>query len=571
MASRQDELIGVTINNFTILEKLGEGGMGIVYRARHPDLGLEVAIKVMRPDLANREGFYASFKREAQTVARLEHRNIVRVRNFGKHPETNTTYLEMELVGGPSLRVLLRDSPFGLPTNSAVEIIEQVARALDYAHSQGVLHLDLKPDNILLDPLPAYEKHGNDSLYRPVISDFGLARLRMAPGVSIHTTQRIGTPHYMSPEQCRGEGLNEKSDIYSLGVMLYEILTGQRPFPVSTLAHAVYYHGSQQPDPPSSHSPGLPAAIDEVVLAMLAKDLLQRPASSREVADRLADLLPSLTPAVVESAPITQGAVVTPAEVEAWSPTSGQVAIRVLYQGKQVDRHVMQAESIVAGRVAPCDLLLDSEDRMISKRHCEITFDGDVMKVRDLRSTNKTFLNEQALEPSREVTWPSGTPLRMGLFTLYWEKLAPQEAPPEPLPLPEPVPAPEPALVAEAPSYPELLPEAAAPPPAEPPLLMCNDSTPKTIQLGHKPAYIGRLPGCELVIADSRVSKRHCAVYWDGSAVHVKDLGSTNGTILGEKQLAPQELTPWQPHEELKIGPYEICLTADEATRMQVR
>ena len=135
------DLIGVTINNYKIQQKLGAGGMGIVYRARHPVLELDVAIKVMRPELAGQEGFYDRFVREAQTIARLQHPGIVGVTNFGQHD--GVTYLMMDFIAGPTLRSLVRDSPFGLPLESAVRIAVEMAQALDYAHSKGVLHRDL--------------------------------------------------------------------------------------------------------------------------------------------------------------------------------------------------------------------------------------------------------------------------------------------------------------------------------------------------------------------------------------------------------------------------------------------
>jgi serine/threonine protein kinase len=534
--SNRDALIGANFLNYVIQEKLGEGGMGMVYRAQHPDLELTVAVKVMRPELAEREGFYAQFKREAQTVARLKHPNIVRVRNFGRHDATGVTFLMMDLVTGPTMRTLLRDSPFGLPTSIGVAIMEQVCRALDYAHSQGVLHLDLKPDNILLETgtTPGTGEFGCP--YHPVISDFGLARLRVAPGVSVHTTQRIGTPHYMSPEQCRGESLNESSDIYSLGVMLYEVLTGQRPFPVSTLAQAVYYHGSQSPPPPSSHLAGLPASIDRLVLAMLAKDRTQRPPSAGAVADQLAKLSPTLTPVPTgEGFQVQAGAVVTPSEAEGWSSEQASVLIQVFYQDRPVDHFAMKSDVVVAGRLPPADLLLDSEDRQISKRHCEIRRINSEMKVRDLHSTNKTFLAEEELGPDVPTTWPKGVPLRLGLFTLYWGQMPAQPSPTAPPPEPEPD--------------------------LQVPTIRCDDGKPSVVALGAKPVYIGRLPDCDMVIADPGVSKRHCAIFWDGKQVKVKDLGTTNGTVMEDRRLEAQQLEPWAAGTDIRIGPYIISLS----------
>lgn len=540
------DLIGVTINNYRIEEMLGGGGMGIVYRARHPILELDVAIKVMRPELARQKGFYARFEREAQAIARLQHPGIVSVTNFGQHD--GITYLMMDLIEGPTMRELLRDSPFGLPLGTAIRLTQLLADALAYAHSKGILHLDLKPDNILLDadrsPASAVDQ---DCPYRPVISDFGLARLRVAPGISIHTTQRIGTPHYMSPEQCLGKSINERSDIYSLGIMLYESLAGQRPFPISTLVQAVHFHGSQLADPPSTHRPGLPAALDALVLKMLAKQPAERPSLASEVAEQLAEISASSTPPPVAGAPpAAEGAVVTPPEVDTWSTDRAPVYIQVTYQGKQIDRFPMKSESILAGRLPTCDLQLAAGDRLVSKRHCEIRRRNGEMVIRDLHSTNKTILDEVELEPDVFSVWPTGVPVRLGAFTLKWIPVRTGALPSTPAP-----------AVGE--SYHEG---------GDGPTIECANAKPKALRLTDKPITIGRLPSCGLVIADPAVSKQHCQVHWDGTKVTVKDLDSTNGTCLGEVRLGSQRQYRWHPDIDVRIGPYEIRLVPAEPETM---
>jgi len=553
------DLIGVVINNYEIQEQVGGGGMGVVYRAHHPILKRDIAIKVMRPELAAREGFYKRFVQEAQTVACLEHPGIVRVRNFGQHKETEITYLTMDFVRGPSLRTLLRDSPFGLPLEDALLLTEKIANALYYAHNQGVLHLDLKPDNILLAPsYLAEDTPTGECPYRPIISDFGLARLRVAPGISIYTSQRIGTPHYMSPEQCRGESLDEKSDIYSLGVMFYEILTGQRPFPISTLAHAVQYHGSHDPKAPSTHVPDLPPSLDAFVLRMLAKQPERRPTSCQEVAQHLAEILAPPEPgrhfagdiyaalqqrlAQVPTA-VGRAAVVTPAKAggEEWATRRHQIRayIQVTHKGKQVDRFPITSEPILAGRMPPSDLLLNSADRQVSKRHCAIRWRDGEMMVRDLHSTNKTFLNKQVLEPGIFTSWPSETLLHVGLFTLRWSL-----SQTGPLTSPPPLPADLQASYASAAI----------------PTIQCPDGRPEVLEIGPKLAYIGRLPGCDMVIAHRVISKQHCTVHWDGTQVVIEDLKSTNGTFLGETRLKANRPYPWPPDVAVQVGPFSIRL-----------
>jgi eukaryotic-like serine/threonine-protein kinase len=528
-------LIGAVIDNFEIKEKLGGGGMGIVYRARHPILGLDVAIKVMRPELTEQEGFYARFEREAQTIARLQHPGIVGVTNFGQYE--GIPYLMMDFVEGPTLRSLLQDSPFGLPPETAIALVQRIAEALAYAHSKGVLHLDLKPDNILLDPDRSPASTVNRLCpYRPVISDFGLARLRVAPGMAVHTSQVIGTPHYMSPEQCLGKAMNEQSDIYSLGIMFYEVLTGKRPFPIVTIVQAIHYHCNEPAVAPSNHVSHLAPAMDALVLKMLAKDPAQRPASAEEVADRLADALAASTPIPGVQAPAAHKvAVGTPAGTERWSASPAFAYIDIEHAGKRIDRFPMTNESILIGRLPICDLHLETGDKLISKRHCEIRWQGGEMVVRDLHSTNKTYMNDLALDPDAPFSWPIGAALRVGVFILTWMPIESDD---------------QTALEMEAVNV-----------SLSGPRIECEGGEPAALTLKRQSMIVGRLPGSDMVIADPAVSKRHCVIHWDGKEVAVEDLKSTNGTYLGDVRLEANKPVVWPCGTDLWIGPHVIRLT----------
>lgn len=204
---------------FEILAPIGRGGMGAVYRARQPHLDRQVALKVLDPALAEDPAFAERFAKEARALARLNHRHIVSLHDFGHHD--GNYFLVMEYVEGQNLRELIRSKV--LQPEQALEIVSQICAGLRYAHSEGVVHRDIKPENILVD------RHGQVK-----IADFGLAKLsdeRGAPvGALTRASQVMGTPHYMAPEQMRGPlGVDHRADIYSLGVVLYELLTSELP------------------------------------------------------------------------------------------------------------------------------------------------------------------------------------------------------------------------------------------------------------------------------------------------------------------------------------------------------
>ncbi len=277
----QDVLIGITIDNkYQIVSKLGSGGMGTVYQARRTTIGDTVAVKVLRSDMVADPLAVERFRREAQAAARLKHPNVVAIYDFGVSNQ-GLLYLVMEMVEGQSLRNLIRQ--YGSFTASAAfEIINQVCTALGAAHSQGIIHRDLKPDNIIVSETA--------SGWHVKVVDFGIAKLRDQSSTTSSLTQTgmiMGTPRYMSPEQCMGEEIDARSDIYSLGIILYEMLCGVVPFNSPTTSAVIIQQVTQPPPPLRAINAMISPAVEFVVYHALEKRREARPQTAMAFAQEL--------------------------------------------------------------------------------------------------------------------------------------------------------------------------------------------------------------------------------------------------------------------------------------------
>ncbi len=253
---------------YQLERKIGGGGMAIVYKARDLVLNRPVAVKVLRPQFGTDEDFVNRFRREAQAVASLSHPNIVSVYDVGQ--EEDTYFMVMEYVEGQTLKDLINQQG-ALPVAEAVRIAVQVCDALDHAHQNKIIHRDIKPHNILI---------GNNG--RVKVTDFGIARAVTSATIT-HTGSVLGSVHYFSPEQARGGVTQEKSDIYSLGIVLYEMVTGQLPFSGDSPISVALKH-LQEPLPhPREINPNIPQSVENVILRALVKDPLLRYASAKEM------------------------------------------------------------------------------------------------------------------------------------------------------------------------------------------------------------------------------------------------------------------------------------------------
>src|SRR5258708_1062600 len=267
----QDPFIGRDILNgqFQILQKIGSGGMGAVYKALQPQMNRMVGVKILHPKLANRKDLVSRFRREARAMSQLTHPNTVKVFLYGELDD-GSLYIVMEFLEGKNLNQTVRaEGPF--PGEGALPMLIQASGGLDEAHKAGIIHRDLKPENIFLvqsGPLHDF----------PKVLDFGLAKVgerQMRPGSVILTQEGMvfGTPEFMSPEQAQGKPLTPGSDIYSLAVILYEVLTGKLPFDAKSAMDHIQLHVTQPPVHLNQRVPGnvFPALLERIVDRALAK------------------------------------------------------------------------------------------------------------------------------------------------------------------------------------------------------------------------------------------------------------------------------------------------------------
>jgi serine/threonine-protein kinase len=303
------------IASYILLEPIGHGGMAVVYRARQESLDRTVAVKVLSENLAASSEFMERFRREARTAANLRHPNVITVHDFGED-ERGVPYLVLEYIEGPTLADLM---DVGLDDARIPDLLDQIAAGLDYAHARGVIHRDIKPGNVLMT---------DDG--RAVLADFGLAWLLEGAHLTL-TGGVIGTPEYMSPEQAGGEAIDHRSDVYALGVVLYEMLVGERPFVAETPIGVLLKH-LQDPAPSVLDArPDLPAAVGDVIARVLVKDRNERYSSAGELARAFraafvhgvqpsptavpVAALPTSVAPVASSAALASAAVETPTEV----------------------------------------------------------------------------------------------------------------------------------------------------------------------------------------------------------------------------------------------------------------
>ena len=264
---------GSSLGRYRVIEQLGRGGMATVFRCHDPNLDRYVAVKVLPSFHTDDPTFTARFSQEAQTVAKLNHPNILQIYDFGE--DKGFTYIVSELVPGGDLQDMLEGT--AMPALEVLKFMGPLAEALDYAHAAGIVHRDLKPANVLLD---------NDG--RAILADFGLARMLESTTRFTQASQALGTPEYMAPEQAMGADADHRSDLYAFGVMIYQMLLGETPFRADTPAATLMAHVHQPLPLPTSLNPDIEPRMEAILLKALAKTPDDRFQSAREMIQALA-------------------------------------------------------------------------------------------------------------------------------------------------------------------------------------------------------------------------------------------------------------------------------------------
>ncbi len=263
---------------YRIIKELGKGTMGVVYQAHDPQIDRMVALKILRPDRVTSESFVARFLKEARAIGRLSHAHIVTIYDVGE--DHGTVYIAMEFLKGEPFNEVVRSGRLSVP--QCVDIARQVAETLDYAHRQGIVHRDIKPSNIILTEENQVK-----------LTDFGIARIEdTAAGQQTQAGEILGTPVYMSPEQVMGQKVDGRSDLFSVGVILYEMVVGRRPFGGNNIAAIFRAITHDVPEVPSEADPFVPQRLSDLIMKSLAKDPGQRFQTGRQMAEALATVLP---------------------------------------------------------------------------------------------------------------------------------------------------------------------------------------------------------------------------------------------------------------------------------------
>ncbi|MFN2117117.1 MAG: protein kinase domain-containing protein [Candidatus Promineifilaceae bacterium] len=405
-------LIGQTINDRYRLDALlGDGGMGTVYRAFDRNLDRQVAIKLMHDHFARQPEFRKRLIQEAQTAAKLDHPSIVKIYDFGE--SDLGMFITMEYLDGGSLREHLQRLQIAgkfLPFSQSMQIGIQISEALDYAHRRGVIHRDVKPGNIILKRLSHPDEPGEQP-FRAVLTDFGLVKLQEGIPMT-QSGATVGTPAYMSPEQCEGLELDGRSDLYSLGIVLYELVTNRLPFQFQSLADAISTHRrGTRPAPPSQYRADAPPLIDGLLAKALAKSPDDRFSSGFEMASALRSTKLSLegTPTRI----MTRQELNILDRVE--DPPEGY-ELEIDAEGLEPTTMALNNSVVTIGRNSDNDVVLPADG--VSRHHARLQATSLGWEVLDLGGPNGTWLDDHRIRPQEPTPFLPGANLKIGPYEL---------------------------------------------------------------------------------------------------------------------------------------------------------
>ena len=495
-----EELIGKTLDNtYRVEEYLGQAVMGAVYAAQDIAYDRRVALKVIHSHIVRREGFRDRFLAQEEVVTSLDHPGVVKVYGFSRNREV--LYVVMEFVPGQNLRDALRilkeqQQIISLPESLA--IAQLAAEALDYAHSRGVYHADIKPSNMILRPMPRGQTNQAGIGVQPVITDFGTGKLAET-GSQTYTEMPDGTQGYMAPEQWEGAEIDGRSDIYALGVVLYELVTGRVPFETKSFRQALLAHTQQAPPPPRSIDPEIPVQVEDIIIKALAK----APDGRYQEAGDFARALRAARLAITRAAGVAEREPEGPPAREEAPPRPEQAV-----KPEPIERELPPMPSpepsrpVVAERVRPP-------------------------------------------EPSPEAAGQQQRPP------------SPRPEPARPVPRHE-----EPPPAVRPDRRPSIAPMSPFPAGSRL-IVKEPDGNIRTVSLeGRRKLTIGRRSGNDVLLTDQRVSRRHAELVYDGTKFLLADLSSTNDTWRGKERLLPGIPSNWDVGERIRMVDYELHVEA---------
>jgi serine/threonine-protein kinase len=393
------QLIDTELAGCRIVEEIGHGGMAVVFRAYQARLERWVAVKVLRPDLLVVKEFLDRFRREARSVAKLRHPNILSIYDYGE--EHGLAYIVMEYVtGGKTLKDLLSGEPWAW--SEAVSLLAPVGQALAFAHTERIVHRDVKPANILL-PRDDW----------PLLSDFGLVKLLEAGQTLTQPGVGLGTLIYAAPEQMLGGSVDHRADIYGLGMVLYELVTGRLPFTSDVSAELIIEQLSGPPAPARQINPAVPAQLEEILLQALAPKPADR-------FGRMEELLAALDA-------LSRGASQSPAADMSPGPLRWRAHLTVDDSGALIS--LSARKELLVGRTTPRSQQVPDIDLSaygggqsgVSRVHARLARKQARWYLEDMNSTNGTFVNGERLSPGQVVLLNDGDSIRFGRLTVTFQ------------------------------------------------------------------------------------------------------------------------------------------------------